>query len=58
MAGIGRRYGGELKARVALEALRGEPTITQPVAKQGVHRTLIDAWKRQAVEGMPGACAG
>ena len=52
MAGKRRRYGAEFKARVALEALRGELTIAQLVAKHGVHRTLINTWKRQAMEGM------
>jgi transposase len=32
--------------------LRGELTIAQLVAKHGVHQTLINTWKRQAVEGM------
>ena len=54
MAGKRRRYGAEFKARVALEALRGELTIAQLVAKHGVHQTLINTWKRQAMEGMSG----
>ena len=54
MAGKRRRYGAEFKAREALEALRGELTISQLVAKHGVHQTLINTWKRQAVEGMSG----
>ena len=52
MTGKRRRYSAEFKAKVALEALRGELTIAQLVAKHGVHQTLINAWKRQAVEGM------
>ena len=39
-------------------ALRGELTIAQLVAKHGVHQTLINAWKRQAVEGMAGVFSG
>ena len=54
MAGKRRRYGAEFKAKVALEALKGELTISQLVAKHGVHQTLINTWKRQAVEGMSG----
>ncbi len=52
MTGKRRRYSAEFKAKVALEALRGELTIAQLVAKHRVHQTLINAWKRQAVEGM------
>ena len=58
MAGKRRRYGAEFKAKVALEALKGELTIAQLVAKHGVHQTLINSWKRQAVEGMAGMFAG
>ncbi len=52
MTGKRRRYSAEFKAKVALEALRGELTIAQLVDKHRVHQTLINAWKRQAVEGM------
>ena len=50
----GKRYSAEFKAKVALEAIQGELTVSQPVAKHGVHQTLINAWKKQAIEGMAG----
>jgi transposase len=37
---------------VALEAIRGELTLSQLGAKYGVHQTLINAWKKQAVENL------
>ena len=46
-----KNCGSEFKAKVALEATRGEVTITERVAKQGVHQTVINSWKRQAHEG-------
>lgn len=52
MTGKRKRYSAEFKAKVALEAIRGDLTIAQLVAKHGVHQTLINAWKKQAVEGM------
>ena len=58
MAGKRRRYSAEFKARVALEALKGELTIAQLVAKHGVHQTLINSWKRQAIDGMAGVFSG
>ncbi len=36
-----KRYGAEFKARVALEALRGELTTAQLAAKHGVHQTMV-----------------
>ena len=32
--------------------------ITQLIAKHGVHQTLINSWKRQAVEGMAAVFSG
>ena len=47
-----KRYGAEFKAKVALEAIRGELTMAELALRHGVHPTMIAAWKRQAVEGM------
>ncbi len=54
MSGQRKRYSAEFKAKVALEAIRGDLTVAQLVAKHGVHQTLINAWKKQAIEGMAG----
>jgi len=39
MAGKRTRYSPEFKAKVALEALRGELTAAQLAAKHGIHQT-------------------
>ncbi len=46
------RYSAEFKAKVALDAIRGEHTLAELAAKHGVHPNLISQWKRQAVEQM------
>lgn len=46
------RYSAEFKARVALDAIRGEQTLSELAAKHGVHPNLIGQWKRQAIEQM------
>lgn len=58
MAGKRKRYSAAFKAKVALEAIRGEATIAELVSRHGVHQTLINAWKRQAIEGMTGVFSG
>ena len=58
MAGKRTRYSAEFKARVALEALRGELTTAQLAAKHGIHQTMVGDWKRQAMEGMAGVFSG
>ena len=45
-----RRFGADFKAKVALEAIRGELTLAGLSAKHGIHQTMIVAWKKQAIE--------
>jgi transposase len=47
-----RKFSAELKAKVALEALRGERTIAELAARYDVHPNLITNWKKQACEGL------
>jgi len=47
------RYSAEFKAKVALDAIKGELTIAQLVAKYGVHQTMINSWKTQAIDNLP-----
>lgn len=49
MTGERRRYSAAFKAKVAL---KGDLTVAALVAKPDAHQTLINTWKRQAVEGM------
>ena len=54
MVGKRKRYAADFKAKVALEALRGELTTAQLATKHGVHQTMVGEWKRQAVDGLAG----
>jgi len=49
---IRRRFTGEFKARVALEALRGDKTVQEIAAKHKVHPNQVSTWKRQAIDGL------
>lgn len=53
-----KRYGADFKAKVALEALRGELTAAQLATKYGVHQTMVNDWKRQAQDGMASLFSG
>lgn len=53
-----KRYSADFKAKVALDAIKGEHTLAELAAKHGVHQTMIAAWKRQAVEGMAATFSG
>ena len=47
-----RRLSGELKAKIALEALRGDRTLQEIASKHPVHPNQVSAWKRQAIAGL------
>ena len=46
-----KQYSPEFKAKVALEALRGEKTASELASQYQVHPTMINNWKRQLLEG-------
>ncbi len=47
-----RRFTADFKAKVALEALRGDRTIQEIASKHKVHPNQVSSWKRQAVCGL------
>ncbi len=58
MVGKRKRYSADFKAKVALEALRGELTTAQLATKHGIHQTMVSEWKKQAVEGLTTVFSG
>ena len=40
-----------LKAKVALEAIKGEKTLTQISSDYGVHPNLVSKWKQELLRG-------
>ena len=53
MAKPRKHYNNDLKARVALEAIKGYKTANELAAEYGVHPTQIAQWKKQALDGLP-----
>lgn len=49
-----RRHEPELKARVALEALKGTKTIQQIAKEYDIHPVQVSEWKKTMTEGMAG----
>ena len=53
MTGKRRRHGAKFKARVVLEALKGEKSINDLAGLYQVHPSQIAAWKKHVLEGLP-----
>ena len=49
-----KNHSPEFKAKVALEALKGERTAAELASQFGVHPTMIHSWKRALLEGASG----
>lgn len=48
-----KNHPAKLKAKVAIEAIEGQRTISEIAQQYGVHPNLVSSWKRQAIELMP-----
>jgi len=48
-----KKYPKEFKARVALEALKGDKSIAQISSEYEVHSAMIAKWKKQLKENVP-----
>ena len=46
-----KQYKPEFKAKVALEALKGEQTVSELASRFGVHPTMIHQWKKALFGG-------
>jgi len=53
-----RRFSAEFKAKVALDALTGELTLSEFASKYNVHPNIITKWKKQARQGVVESFAG
>ncbi len=47
-----RRFTANFKAKVALDALRGDKTIQEIASRHKVHPNQVSTWKHQAMDGL------
>lgn len=48
-----KHYSAAFKAKIVLEALKEEKSITQLASEHGLHPNQIRKWKAQALEDLP-----
>ena len=48
-----KRYAAEFKAKVALEAIKAEHTLSELASRFKVHPNQVGQWKRQLIERAP-----
>jgi transposase-like protein len=58
MASSKRSFSSDLKARVALEAIRGVKSVSELAGEYQVHPTQVAAWKKQLLAAAPGVFNG
>lgn len=49
-----KNHDAAFKAKVALEAVKGEKTIAQIASEYGVHPNQIGQWKKRLLADLPG----
>ncbi len=48
-----KKHSKELKARIALDAIKGQKTMSELASEYGVHSNQIGRWKKQLLESAP-----
>jgi len=48
-----KKHSNELKARIALDAIRGQKTMSELASEYRVHANQIGRWKKQLLEAAP-----
>ena len=45
-----RKHNPDFKARVAIEAIKGEKTLSELAGKYKVHPSVVQRWKKELIE--------
>ena len=48
-----KKHSNELKASIALDAIKGQKTMSELASEYGVHANQIGRWKKQLLDAAP-----
>ena len=48
-----KKYSRELKAQIALDAIKGQKTVVELASKYGIHANQISRWNKQLLAAAP-----
>lgn len=48
-----KKHSKELKAQIALDAIKGQKTMAELASEYGVHANQISRWKKQLLDASP-----
>jgi transposase-like protein len=48
-----KQYSADLKAKIAVEAVKGQRTVQEIASHYGIHPTMVTNWKKQLLDGAP-----
>jgi transposase len=58
MRSMKRKIDPALKAKVALEAIKGEKTVAEIASQFKVHPNQVTQWRKKVLEALPGVFSG
>jgi transposase-like protein len=53
-----KKFGAEYKAKVALEAIKGQRSLAEIATEYGVHPNQVGQWKKDAIDNLVGIFSG
>ena len=58
MRSMRKKIEPSLKAKVALEAIKGEKTVSEIASRFGIHPNQVTRWRKKVLEALPGIFSG
>ena len=53
-----KQYTNEFRAKVALDAVKSQKTVSELASEYGVHASQINDWKKRLLDALPGVFNG